>query len=103
MSRPLFISEKEWDTLCKPDDEPLKTTQYVDVIIPYKLHQLAREKYGLKYNPATNTNYAPIEMEKYYKINYLTNFQKYSKKLNEKFTWCKIHACYYWVQMEGEQ
>ena len=103
MSRPSFITETEWAELCKPDEEAVIEKQYIDVVIPFKLHQLARDKYGMKYNPAKNTNYAPIEYEKYYKINYLTNFTKYNKKLTEKFTWCKTQACYYWVQMEGEQ
>ena len=103
MSKPSYITEQEWSELCKPDEDVVTEKQYIDVNIPFKLHQLARDKYGMKYNPAKNTNFAPIEYKKMYQINYLTNFTKYSKRLNEKFTWDKVHGCYYWVGMEGEQ
>ena len=98
MERPSHFSTAEWNEMCK-QDTPDKDEQ-IEIKIPFRLQQRARNEFGLKFNPQTKTNYYTPRFASHYQKKYITTFNKYSTKLNEKLNWDNDQKCYFYFAFE---
>ena len=100
MERPAHISIAEWKGMNAEEVE--EAVNYIEIKLPFRLQQLARTKYGLKFNPEKKTNFYDAKYALFYEKKYLMNFTKYSSKLSEKFTWDSENRCYYYYAFEAD-
>ena len=100
MERPAHVSIADWNELNAEEEE--ETVNYIEIKLPFRLQQVARQKYGLKFNPESKTNFYDAKYAPFYLKNYLSNFTKYSSKLSEKFTFCPQHKCYFYYAFEAD-
>lgn len=101
MERPAHISIAEWNDM--NGEEVDEAVNYIEIKLPFRLQQLARTKYGLKFNPEQKINFYDAKYAPFYKKEYLTNFTKYSSKLSEKFNWDNEQRCYFFYAFEADK
>ena len=101
MDRPQHISIADWKELNAEEEE--ETLNYIEIKLPFRLQCLARNKYGLKFNPEKKVNFYDAKYAPFYKQCYLTGFNKYSAKLSEKFNWDSDKHCYFYYAFESDK